>query len=251
MKKPDYDNFIYNFSERFYQLRREPDQRKENGKKKSFQEISEDIKQRTDDKVKISHTQLSKYYKMSEDPEDDEIKTVIPNVASVIALADYYGVSLEYLLGLSDSKSSESKYQVGNEAFGLSDLSMEILEQFKNQQQIFNEPPGENNFLKFTGSDFINFVFDNLLIDFQYLCNKYLYEVQELEILKKANEGAKIDYLNIKRSLKNMNDIQKEVKRQEDIVKYRAFQISELIGDFLKSLSTEVMKKETKKAETD
>ena len=121
---------------------------------------------------------------------------------------------------------------------------MQILEQFKNQPHIFNAPPEENNFLKFSGMDFINFIFDNLLPDFQYLCNKYLYALQELETLKKANEGAKIDYSNIKVSLKNMDSIQQEVKRQEDFVKYRAFQISELVGDFLKALGKEVLTKE-------
>ena len=244
MKKPDYDNFLYDFSERFYQLRHEPSQMKENGTKKSFKEISDEIKQRTENKVRISHTQLSKYYKMSLDSEDEEREPLTPNVASVIALADYYGVSLEYLLGLSDSKSSDDKFQVGSEAFGLSDTTMQILEQFKNQPHIFNAPPEENNFLKFSGMDFINFIFDNLLPDFQYLCNKYLYALQELETLKKANEGAKIDYSNIKVSLKNMDSIQQEVKRQEDFVKYRAFQISKLVGDFLKALGKEVLTKE-------
>ena len=217
---------------------------KENGTKKSFKEISDEIKQRTENKVRISHTQLSKYYKMSLDSEDEEREPLTPNVASVIALADYYGVSLEYLLGLSDSKSSDDKFQVGSEAFGLSDTTMQILEQFKNQPHIFNAPPEENNFLKFSGMDFVNFIFDNLLPDFQYLCNKYLYALQELETFKKANEGAKIDYSNIKVSLKNMDSIQQEVKRQEDFVKYRAFQISELVGDFLKALGKEVLTKE-------
>ena len=51
MKKPDYDNFLYDFSERFYQLRHEPSQMKENGTKKSFKEISDEIKQRTENKI--------------------------------------------------------------------------------------------------------------------------------------------------------------------------------------------------------
>ena len=252
MKKPDYENVLYDFSERFYDLRHEPNQIKENGKKKSFVEISKEIEQRTDNKVHISHTQLAKYYKMSLDIEDDEEGvTLAPNVMSIIALADYYNVSLEYLLGLSDTKNSENKYKVGSEDFGLSDMSMDILEQFKNEPHIFNVPSSNNDdYKKFSGADFINFIFDNLLHNFTYLCNKYLYEVQELDTLRKVNKSVVIDYANVKVSLQNMDTVQKELKRQEDMVKYRAFQISELIIDFLKMLASEVKNRENEK-ETD
>lgn len=47
-----------------------------------------------------------------------------------------------------------------------------------------------------------------------------------------------------------MGVVQKELKRQEDMVKYRAFQISELVNDFLKILAAEVQTRENEK-ETD
>ena len=251
MKKPNYDRILCDFSERFYNLRHEPDQMKENGSKKSFKEISKEIEQRTENKVHISHTQLAKYYKMSLDFDDEDRIVLAPNIMSIIALADYYGVSIEYLLGLSDTKFSENEYKIGSETFGLSDMSMEILEQFKNEPHIFNVPsPNDDVYKKFSGADFINFVFDNLLHNFTYLCNKYLYEIQELDTLKKANQAANIDYANIKVSLQNMGVVQKELKRQEDMVKYRAFQISELVNDFLKILAAEVQTRENEK-ETD
>lgn len=44
-----------------------------------------------------------------------------------------------------------------------------------------------------------------------------------------------------------MDSIQQEIKRHEDFVKFRGFQVSELVGNFLKALGKEVLTKEIQK----
>lgn len=211
-------------------------------KQKSFKDMSDDILKLTGEYV--SHTQLSKYHKMGDTEE-----FISPNIRSVLAIAHYYGVSVEYLLGLSDTKSYEDKYKIGSKAFGLSDGTMEFLEQYKNTN-IFNVPPDEDTFKKFSGADFINFIVDNLLEDFHRLCNRYLYDLQELEALKRLNQAIGIDPANIKVSLKNMDKIQEEYRRQEDMVSHRKFQMWNLVCEFLDELSKEILERENEK-ETD
>jgi transcriptional regulator with XRE-family HTH domain len=116
------------FAERFSDLRHSDNRGGE--RVKSYQQISKEIEAKTG--VYISHAQLSKYRRM----EDGETRLIYPKVTQVLAIADYYGVSVEYLLGLSDSKSNEDKYKVGSKAFGLSDSAMKALEIFTGGRNI-------------------------------------------------------------------------------------------------------------------
>ena len=65
--------------------------------------------------------------------------------ATLIALADYFNVSLEYMLGISDTRSYSENRKIGSEIFGLTDNSMTILEDLKKQSHIFNVSCFEDN----------------------------------------------------------------------------------------------------------
>lgn len=74
------------------------DLRKPKGKTISLKQLSLEIKEKTG--VCISATQLNKYEKTG--------KTDIMNVENMMAIADYYEVSYDYLLGYSEAKKREN-----------------------------------------------------------------------------------------------------------------------------------------------
>ena len=88
----------------------------------SYQEVSKGIEKKTG--VYISHTQLSKYTKMG---VQDEVTRGV-SAKNAIAIAEYFNVSVEYLLGLSNTKSYEDKYKIASKEFCLSEGSMHLLE---------------------------------------------------------------------------------------------------------------------------
>lgn len=237
ISKRDYDKVLFDFSERFYRLRHE--HRREDGKKKSFKEISDEIYEFTNHTVSISHTQLAKYYKLSLD-EDDALP-LTPNIKSVLAIADYYDVPIEYMLGLSDTKSYKDKDKILNDTYGLSEMSINILEDMKEKNHIFNVATAENNvFKKFSGADLVNFILDNLLYELQDYCNRYFYEVQRLKKLEEILDAEKIDFINIKESIDKKIEIETEIKNTKDLVNYRKYKISQLVDSFVENLREEL-----------
>lgn len=68
--------------------------RKRNGETISFKKLSQEIKEKTD--IYISAVQLNKYETID--------KTDIMNVENLIAIADYYNISVDYVLGRSSKE---------------------------------------------------------------------------------------------------------------------------------------------------
>lgn len=92
--------------------------------------MSSNIEKKTG--VSISHTQLGKY----ENPDLIEK----PNINYLLAIASYYNVSIDYLLGKTNSKSKNYTEQMTSNKFGLSDLAMKKLSYLNNNSN------DENNF---------------------------------------------------------------------------------------------------------
>lgn len=93
------------------------------GKKPTFKELSRDIKEKTG--VYISDTSLCDY-ENTEKEKDMSVK-------NMVALADYYGVSYDYLLGNSASREREN-FNI-NKKYGLSDRSLSTIEVMKSTPQ--------------------------------------------------------------------------------------------------------------------
>lgn len=93
------------------------------GKKPTFKELSKDINKKVG--VYISDTSLCDY-------ENTE-KTKDMSVKNMVALADYYGVSYDYLLG--NSSSRERKNINVNKKYGVSDKALSRLEILNNTPQ--------------------------------------------------------------------------------------------------------------------
>ncbi len=92
----------------------------------SYMKLSEGILEKTG--VYISATQLQKYESTEKVTKSGAIKEVtdIMNVVNMIAIADYYEVSYDYLLGYSDSHKRE--HHDINKKTGLSEKAIEKLE---------------------------------------------------------------------------------------------------------------------------
>ncbi len=69
--------------------------------------------------ISISHSQLNKYERLG--------NTEAMSVNNLLALAEFYNVSIEYLLGISNSKSNSVIDKSTSKKFGLTDKSMERL----------------------------------------------------------------------------------------------------------------------------
>lgn len=106
------------------------DLRKGDGKKKcTLTTLSNNIEKKTG--VSISHTQLAKY----ENPDLIER----PNINYLLAIASFYNVSIDYLLGKTNSKSRNYTDQMTSNKFGLSDLAMKKLSLLNNNLNSENE----------------------------------------------------------------------------------------------------------------
>jgi len=111
---PYTENQIARTKERLENLRRDE-------KKLSFQQLSELLKEQG---VFISHTNL-KNYEISDQYHDLYNRTKGMSLENFVALADVFGVSVDYLLGRSESKKAE--YHQMSRELRLSDDTIDLL----------------------------------------------------------------------------------------------------------------------------
>lgn len=103
------------------------DLRKGDGKNSlTFNELSKGIEKITG--VVISDSQLCKY--------ENYKKDVQMNINNLLAISKYYGVSMEYILGLTETKSSDTTDQYISDNFGLSDKSIKRLKSFQKENRV-------------------------------------------------------------------------------------------------------------------
>lgn len=158
------DKYVRTFAVRFSDLRYS-----RNDKKKTFKQISKEILDKTN--VSISHAQLSKYAKM----ESNEQELIYPGINVILAVACYYEVPVEYLLGLTNSQSFNVTDRHTANKFGLSDKAMENLKQINDSKP---ELRGEMS------SDIINMILENtdFLNEFGNRLSIYLSCLYEIRI---------------------------------------------------------------------
>lgn len=94
--------------------------------KLTYVQLSEEIFDKTG--ISISHSQLNKYERLG--------NTEAMSVNNLLALAEFYNVSIEYLLGINDSKSTNVTDKHATTKFGLTDKSMDRLKSLKNNNTI-------------------------------------------------------------------------------------------------------------------
>ena len=114
-------------------------------------ELCEAIKEKTG--VEISISKLSRLEK-----GDDK---QMPSINTLLAISDFFDVSLEYLVGLSDISEKNINYKEVNKMFGLSQRAMEKMKYMKTHTDLI----WPENYKKFGEMDFLNMV----IVDFPKL----------------------------------------------------------------------------------
>jgi len=164
------EEIICTLAERLGDLRKE--------KKLTYEKLSKNIEEK--EKVYISHTSLNNY--------EDTSKNKVPSLTYAIALADYYNVSIDYLIGRTNSRKKDVTHKAVSAKFGLSDKAMNRLENMK------------RDFLYSEKLDIINYMlesplFTNVILErFSECCkekatnNKQNLEISEFNISREIIE---------------------------------------------------------------
>lgn len=221
------DDSIMEFAVRLADLRRE-----EGRKLKTYKQMSDEIYQMTG--TYISHTQLSKYVKM----ETGEVPLIYPKVNIVLAIAKYYDVSIEYLMGLSGTKKYSIEYKEGDKLFGLSDEAMDTLVKMQTHTLL----PFPDKYKNYSESDFVSFLIVHFAIKFEQAIISYFYALEDLNKHTKLyfdnGKTVKAEYMHAEARI--INDYQE----CEQAVYSQKYIITQLIDTFLDDLTLELTKKE-------
>lgn len=226
--KPNFDDNIMEFAVRFEDLRRA-----EGKKVQTFKQISDEIYEKTG--TYISHTQLSKYVKM----ESGEVPLIYPKINIILAIAKCYGVTIEYLMGLSDSSEYATEYKEGSSCFGLSDEAMDTLSKALTHSVL----PLPAKYKKYSECEFMSFLIVNFAIKFEQAIISYLYAVDELDKYKELHmdngKTVKDEYMNQEAII--IDDYQ----LLEQAVYSQKYILTQLVEQFLDDLVIELTEKET------
>ena len=104
------EEMLFSLAERLGDLRKE--------KKLTYEKLSKDIEQK--ERIYISHTSLNNY--------EDTDKNKVPSLTYAIALADYYNVPIEYLIGRTNSRKKDISHISMSAKLGLKDKALHRLE---------------------------------------------------------------------------------------------------------------------------
>lgn len=97
------------------------------------------------DKRNLNEADLCRDLKLGKASVNAYVKAEqIPNADKIIKMANYFNVSTDYLLGLSNFKSTKDDWKIVNKVTGLNDYAIEVLNEFKKNAK--NEKEEDNVF---------------------------------------------------------------------------------------------------------
>ena len=140
-------------------------------------QLSKEILEKTG--VNISAQQLSKY-------ENADLHERM-NVNNLLALADFYNVSLNYLLGRSESKSNDVTDQYAANKFGFSDKAMKRMASIKKGSYLHTKN-------KEKSLELVNFILENNEFWLKYELLLLEYYNENKKSIDKENSSAGIDH---------------------------------------------------------
>lgn len=171
--------------------------------------LQELIEIKQDEDITLSQTQQAKQMKI---PHQNFAKYVNDeaecSISTICKIAEYYGVSTDYLLGLTDIKSTDTTIQDICEYTGLSELVIVNLKMWKKAKN-------DNRDIGFHNTETLNSLFETpsflILLFYLRLLNRY-----SSDTLKSTNE------IDVGEMLENDKD--------SDLCRYK---VSELINDIM------------------
>lgn len=203
-------------------------------------ELCEAIKEKTG--VEISISKLSRL-----ENEDDE---QMPSINMLLAISEFFDVSLEYLVGLSDISEKNINYKEVNKMFGLSQRAMEKMKYMKTHTDLI----WPENYKKFGEMDFLNMVivhfselFSTPAVDYLqvYENNKKFCERYEREKNgKKSTRFLDVDTL----SPSEENNLIEQAQELKNMVDLKKFEILSRWVTFLQKLRQSLLIKEDDQA---
>lgn len=129
----------------------------------------------------------------------DKEKFTMPKVDGLVKVAEYFGVSMDYLVGLSDCKKIDSEYKVGEKYFGMREGAMDRLRGLLDKQSLkpsADDSPAIKRSREIT-SLLINFILENqdFWSNFEQLTEDYIsliYDQKDKEIKKISVHGVTV-----------------------------------------------------------
>ena len=215
------------FAETFVNLRRE------SGRElKTYKEISKEIEESTG--ICISAVQLSKYAKMD---KNNNMPVIYPKINIIMAIAKYYNVSIEYLLGLSETQRYEVEYKKGDKLFGLSDETMDLLSSMQRHKKTFLSTKSKN----FSENDFVNFLIVNFAVKFEHAVTEYFFAEDEFNSYRELYME---DEHNIKdKYMYKETTVIDDYQALEQKLFFKKYILTQLVDQFLADLRCELTKK--------
>lgn len=191
------------------------DLRKPGGKTISLRQLSKEIEKKTG--VSISTTQLSKY--------ENSDESNIMSVENMMAIADYYDVSYDYILGYSDTKKREN-IDIHQQT-GLSEKAIERLRSFNNRNSKFNQQ------CDFKTMEPINSLLEHIMLPKLIL---YVHEAKKYSEFQIPDEVIGKDCMDAEKAAAKIGGI---VLQQEDAVRFFQQEAIKVLQDIMYELIPE------------
>jgi len=109
----------------------------------------------------MTQASLAKSIKLSEGAISGLMAGAQPRIPTLKAIADVFNVSLDYLVGLTESRKTDNIYKDCREAFGLKDGALDFLAQLKEGKKVY-EYDVESALSPVSTLRLINFVIENI-----------------------------------------------------------------------------------------
>ena len=172
-----------------------------------------------------------------------------PNSAVLIKIADFYNVSIDYLLGLSNIKSVDTDMQTACKYTGLSDEAMKNIKSSQKMDlsyEISLDTLSKVNDIFYNATEIINMILSSSFFSEQVsLIGIYVNEIinkyhKKTIVDNLDGEIKKFNYTECEERLRlcgTRNKLQKEWEDLEERTYYNEFRLTKLFGEFLSNLN--------------
>ena len=172
-----------------------------------------------------------------------------PNSAVLIKIADFYNVSTDYLIGLSNIKSVDTDMQTACKYTGLSDEAMKNIKSSQKMDlsyEISLDTLSKVNDIFYNATEIINMILSSSFFSEQVsligiyvneIINKYHKKTIVDNLDGEINKFNDTEYEERSKLYSTRNKLQKEWEDLEERTYYNEFRLTKLFGEFLSNLN--------------